>query len=72
MLQADEVRKIVLGGSAQTVTPGGYIQGGGHSPLTPTLGLGVDQVIRFTMISVNAEVMDVDPAGEFITNFHTS
>jgi hypothetical protein len=35
--------KIAVGGTASTVVPsGGYVQGGGHSALSPTLGLAAD------------------------------
>ena len=41
-LQADKYGVIALGGSSPLVTPGGYILGGGHSPITRMKGLGVD------------------------------
>jgi len=38
--------KIVIGGTASTVVPsGGYVQGGGHSALSPTLGLAADNCV---------------------------
>ena len=46
-LRFAEANNITLiGGSSQTVGPaGGWILGGGHSALSPTLGLGVDRVV---------------------------
>jgi len=42
-----EVGKMVVGGTAATVAlGGGYIQGGGHSAFSPTLGLAADNAIR--------------------------
>lgn len=39
--------KIFVGGTAATiVSAGGYVQGGGHSTLSPTFGLGSDNVLR--------------------------
>ncbi len=39
--------KMVCAGFASTVVAsGGYIQGGGHSPYSPALGLAVDNVVR--------------------------
>lgn len=39
--------KMVCGGFASTVVPsGGYVQGGGHSPFSPALGLAVDNAVR--------------------------
>jgi FAD/FMN-containing dehydrogenase len=38
--------KIFVGGSAASVVPaGGYVQGAGHSSLSPTLGLAADNVL---------------------------
>ena len=39
-------KMIVAGDAAVVVAAGGYLQGGGHSPFSPFLGLGVDNVIR--------------------------
>ena len=54
----------MVGGSAHTVAMGGYFQGGGHSPLSPKLGLGVDQIISFTMVTVDGDIVDVMKNGE--------
>jgi hypothetical protein len=37
---------------------GGYIQGGGHSPLSPMYGIGADQALAFEVVT---------PDGEFVT-----
>jgi len=38
--------KIYVGGTAATVAAaGGYVQGGGHSALSPTFGLGADNAL---------------------------
>jgi FAD/FMN-containing dehydrogenase len=38
--------KITVGGTASTIVPsGGYVQGGGHSPLSPTFGLLADNCL---------------------------
>ena len=38
--------KIAVGGTASTVVAaGGYVQGGGHSALSPTLGLAADNCL---------------------------
>ena len=54
----------MVGGSAHTVAMGGYFQGGGHSPLSPKLGLGVDQIISFTMVTVDGDIIDVTKTGK--------
>lgn len=41
-----QVGKVFVGGfSATVVAAGGYIQGAGHSPFSPTLGLGADNTL---------------------------
>lgn len=37
----------VVGGTCGTVGVAGWIHGGGHSPLTPSLGMGVDHMLQF-------------------------
>lgn len=44
----------VVGGSSRTVGPaGGWISGGGHSALSNTLGLGVDNVLQIRTVLPN-------------------
>ena len=47
LLQVDEHDLVAVGGAAHGVAMGGWHLGGGHSPMTRTHGLGVDQVISF-------------------------
>jgi len=43
--------KIAVGGTAATVVPaGGYFQGGGHSALSPTLGLAADNCLEISVV----------------------
>ncbi|CAI6339371.1 unnamed protein product [Periconia digitata] len=61
---AHEKGHSVVGGEGETVgVMGGYIQGGGHSPLTSLYGTGADQVLSFDVITA---------AGDFITANSTS
>lgn len=39
------------------VTMGGYLTGGGHSPLSHIYGLGADQVYEFEMVTPLGEVI---------------
>ncbi|CAF0958616.1 unnamed protein product [Adineta ricciae] len=42
---------IAIGGASATVgATGGFLQGGGHGPLTPWKGLAVDQVLQFEVV----------------------
>lgn len=46
--------KIFVGGTAATiVAAGGYVQGGGHSTLSPTFGLASDNVLRMLISHVH-------------------
>lgn len=41
-----------IGGSARTIgAAGGWLQGGGHSILSNTYGLGVDRVLQFRVVT---------------------
>ncbi|KAF3258158.1 hypothetical protein TWF217_005850 [Orbilia oligospora] len=56
---ADEHNSIIVGGGASTVgCIGGFLQGGGHSPLSSIYGLAVDQVLEMKVVL---------PSGEYIT-----
>ncbi|KAF8170321.1 hypothetical protein K438DRAFT_1614262 [Mycena galopus ATCC 62051] len=47
---------VVVGGTAQTVSSaGGYIMGGGHSPLSRHYGLAVDNALQFALINAFGE-----------------
>ncbi|KAF7368026.1 FAD-binding domain-containing protein [Mycena sanguinolenta] len=49
---ADEHNVTVVGGYHPTVgASGGYLMGAGYSVLTPTLGLGVDRVLQFKIVT---------------------
>lgn len=49
---ADEHNVTVLGGYAPTISlSGGYVQGGGHSILSPVYGLAVDRVLQFKVVT---------------------
>lgn len=61
---AYEKGKTVVGGEGETVGIfGGYIQGGGHSPLSSLFGTGADQVLSFEVVTAN---------GTFVTANSTS
>ncbi|KAH9944362.1 FAD-binding domain-containing protein [Epithele typhae] len=51
--------RAIVGGQSPGGTVGaaaGWVLGGGHSPLSPTFGLGVDNVLEFEMVSSNGTV----------------
>ncbi|ORY64944.1 uncharacterized protein BCR38DRAFT_484417 [Pseudomassariella vexata] len=58
---ADALNLVVVGGIGRTVgLGGGYIAGGGHSPLMSTYGLGADQVLSMEVVLPNGRFVSVD------------
>ena len=48
---------MVVGGSSTTVSVGGYLVGGGHSPLSPLFGMGADNVMQLEIVTANGELV---------------
>ncbi|PVF98323.1 FAD-binding domain-containing protein [Serendipita vermifera] len=49
---AEQNNITFVGGTDRTVgAAGGWVQGGGHSLLSPTLGLGVDRALQFKVVT---------------------
>ena len=53
----------VVGGTCPTVGVAGWLHGGGHSPLTPWYGMGVDNVRQITIVTPDLRVLN---ASEFL------
>ncbi|KAG8721079.1 hypothetical protein FRC08_015887 [Ceratobasidium sp. 394] len=54
----DERNMTIVGGASKTVgAAGGYVQGGGHSPLGALYGMAVDNVLQFTVVKPDGEVV---------------
>ncbi|GJJ15496.1 hypothetical protein Clacol_009774 [Clathrus columnatus] len=50
--------KTFVGGTAGTVAPaGGYVQGAGHSALSPIYGLAADNVLEFHIVTPNGDLV---------------
>ncbi|KAJ6521114.1 hypothetical protein B0H19DRAFT_974116 [Mycena capillaripes] len=59
--QAKAQGKIAVGGSAATVSAaGGYLQGGGHSALSPLYGLAADNVLEFNVVLASGDLVQVN------------
>ncbi|KAL1960391.1 hypothetical protein VTO42DRAFT_7690 [Malbranchea cinnamomea] len=57
----DKVGKMVVGGEQPTVGfGGGYMAGGGHSPLSSLHGMAVDAVLEFDIVLANGTLITVD------------
>ena len=52
----------MVGGVSKTISPGGFILGGGHSPVTGALGFAVDSVIRLKIVVANGDHLEVNYA----------
>ncbi|PBK71123.1 FAD-binding domain-containing protein, partial [Armillaria solidipes] len=58
---AKEQGKILTGAASATVAAaGGYVQGGGHSALSPLLGLAADNVLEFEVVTANSIFLKVN------------
>ncbi|KAF8529330.1 FAD-binding domain-containing protein [Hysterangium stoloniferum] len=56
-----EQGKIYVGGTAvSVVASGGYVQGGGHSALSPTFGLAADNALQFEIVVANGTLLTVN------------
>ena len=52
---AEKVNLAAIGGTCGTVGVAGWLHGGGHSPLTPTFGMGVDNVRQIRVVIPTGE-----------------
>lgn len=51
----------VTGFSRSVGAAGGWLAGGGHSPMSPAFGLGVDRVLRIQAVIANGSVVEASP-----------
>ncbi|KAI1412072.1 FAD-binding domain-containing protein [Hypoxylon sp. FL1857] len=52
-----EHNRAVVSGVDKTVGLGGFIQGGGHGPLSSTYGLSTDQILQATVVTTTGDVL---------------
>ncbi|KIM48619.1 hypothetical protein M413DRAFT_20978 [Hebeloma cylindrosporum] len=49
---AEEHNLLIVGGSDQSVgAAGGWAQGGGHSPISPSYGMGADRTLQYKIVT---------------------
>ena len=64
MLKIDEQAHLrnltIVGGGAGTVGIGGYLTGGGHSALSSTYGLAVDQVLEMEIVTPGGDILAIN------------
>lgn len=53
----DQYNLTIVDGMGPEVTMGGYLTGGGHSPISNIFGLGSDQVYEVEMVTPKGEVI---------------
>lgn len=59
---ASAVGSIILGGWCPTVgIAGGYVAGGGHGPMTSTLGLAADNVLEMEVVTADGQLRTLSP-----------
>jgi hypothetical protein len=57
----DQFNLVAIGGAAGTVSAvGGYLQGGGHSPLSRWKGMAADQVLEYDVVTADGERLTVN------------
>ncbi|GAP91799.1 putative isoamyl alcohol [Rosellinia necatrix] len=54
--------RVVVSGQDKTVGLGGYIQGGGHGPLSSTYGLSADQLLQVTVVTSTGRILVANDA----------
>ncbi|KAJ4122951.1 hypothetical protein NW768_009942 [Fusarium equiseti] len=59
--EADKHDVTVVGGEGMSVGyAGGYLAGGGHSPLSPIYGMGADQVLSIQVVTADGRFLTAD------------
>ncbi|GKT42657.1 FAD-linked oxidoreductase patO [Colletotrichum spaethianum] len=59
---AAEHGQVVVGGTAESVSVGGYVTGGGHSLLAPRFGLAADNVLQMEVVTPSGEILTLNEA----------
>ncbi|EHL02075.1 putative 6-hydroxy-D-nicotine oxidase [Glarea lozoyensis 74030] len=62
LLAGAKFGKVVVSGGAYDVGLGGFIQGGGHGPLSSTYGLAADQLLQARVITTNGTILVANSA----------
>ncbi|XP_062573616.1 uncharacterized protein LOC134235497 [Saccostrea cucullata] len=55
--EVDKYNRVVIGGSAHTVSMAGYTLGGGHSPMSRMFGMAVDNLLELELVTANGEII---------------
>jgi len=60
--------RSIVGGSAHTVSMGGYTLGGGHSPIGRKFGMAVDNLLSVKMVAANGSVIVANETHTVVDN----
>jgi len=58
---ADAAGVVVVTGECPTVGLAGFTQGGGHSSLSSSFGMGADQVLEYQVVTANGRLVTASP-----------
>ncbi|XP_050397596.1 uncharacterized protein LOC126815736 [Patella vulgata] len=61
--EVDKYQRVIVGGADPSVGMGGYSQGGGHSPISTSLGLAVDHLLEVTLVTADGKLVTTSAAG---------
>ncbi|KAL4221409.1 hypothetical protein ACF0H5_019667 [Mactra antiquata] len=61
--ETNKVGRVIVGGSAHTVSMGGYTLGGGHSPIGRKFGMAVDNLLEVDMVTTNGSFVRANENG---------
>jgi FAD/FMN-containing dehydrogenase len=59
---AEDAGKLIVGGGASSVGLGGFIQGGGHGPMSSHYGLAADQILQARVITTDGRIIVANSA----------
>ncbi|OCL06355.1 FAD-binding domain-containing protein [Glonium stellatum] len=54
------LNQIFVAGLSETIGLGGYLTGGGHSPLSSTYGLATDQVLEMELVTPGGDIVTIN------------
>lgn len=61
--ETNKLGRVIVGGSAHTVSMGGYTLGGGHSPIGRKFGMAVDNLLEVEMVAANGSLVYANESG---------
>ncbi|XP_053374586.1 uncharacterized protein LOC123560760 [Mercenaria mercenaria] len=69
--ETNKLGRVIVGGSAHTVSMGGYTLGGGHSPIGRKFGMAVDNLLEVEMVTSNGSLVYANISGTVLVDTET-